>query len=79
MGLANGALDVGVAAGQSLTERIQNVENNLGNEVGGAPYAPTFHGHEEDDVEEWIRQFEAGYLASRKPQEIMEPDKQPML
>src|SRR6185369_3736954 len=61
MGLGNGTLDNPLGAGEAIAERIENA----GNEVGMI-HLPIFSGKEEEDVSDWIRQFEVAFTATGK-------------
>ena len=62
LGLPANTLDNVVAAGIDIAARIENA----GNEAGGAISLPIFSGKEEEDVNDWIRQFEVAFTAIGK-------------
>ncbi|CAB4478935.1 unnamed protein product [Rhizophagus irregularis] len=55
-------LDAVIGAGAHLADRIENA----GNEAGGIINIPLFYGKEEEDVSDWIRQFEVAFTAIGK-------------
>ncbi|GBC11404.2 ribonuclease H-like domain-containing protein [Rhizophagus irregularis DAOM 181602=DAOM 197198] len=55
-------LDAAVGAGAHLVDRIENA----GNEARGIINIPLFYGKEEEDVSDWIRQFEVAFAAIGK-------------
>ncbi|GBC43016.2 hypothetical protein GLOIN_2v1847961 [Rhizophagus irregularis DAOM 181602=DAOM 197198] len=57
-GLAPNALDNALGAGQTLLDRIQTAG------MGGIVGMPTFSGKEDEDVNDWIRQFEVAFTVS---------------
>jgi hypothetical protein len=61
-GLPNGALDNALAPGEDMAARIDNTRN----ELGGIIRMPEFSGKEDEDVEDWIKQFEIAFTASGK-------------
>ncbi|CAB5303780.1 unnamed protein product [Rhizophagus irregularis] len=61
-GFPANALNGAVAAGAHLIDRIENA----GNEAGGIINIPLFYGKEEEDVSDWIRQFEVAFTAIGK-------------
>ncbi|EXX53547.1 hypothetical protein RirG_242900 [Rhizophagus irregularis DAOM 197198w] len=58
IGLAPNTLDNVLGAGQTLIERIQTAG------IGGIVGMPTFSGKEDEDVNDWIRQFEVAFTVS---------------
>ncbi|UZO29097.1 uncharacterized protein OCT59_022587 [Rhizophagus irregularis] len=56
--LAPNALDNALGAGQTLIDRIQTAG------MGGIVGMPTFSGKEDEDVNDWIRQFEVAFTVS---------------
>ncbi|GBC32070.2 hypothetical protein GLOIN_2v1478394 [Rhizophagus irregularis DAOM 181602=DAOM 197198] len=58
IGLAPNTLDNVLGAGQILIERIQTAG------IGGIVGMPTFSGKEDEDVNDWIRQFEVAFTVS---------------
>ncbi|GET53753.1 hypothetical protein GLOIN_2v1846315 [Rhizophagus irregularis DAOM 181602=DAOM 197198] len=54
LGFPANTLNAAVGAGGSLIERIENA----GNEAGGTISIPLFYGREDEDVTDWVRQFE---------------------
>ncbi|PKC51688.1 hypothetical protein RhiirA1_483193 [Rhizophagus irregularis] len=58
IGLAPNALDNALGAGQTLIDRIQTAG------MGGIVGMPTFSGKEDEDVNDWIRQFEVAFTVS---------------
>jgi hypothetical protein len=61
-GLPNGALDNALTPGEDIAAKIDNTRN----ELGGIINMPIFSGKEDEDVGDWIRQFEVAFIASRK-------------
>jgi hypothetical protein len=62
LGLANHTLDAPLNPGEDLVARIDNTRN----ELGGIIRMPEFSGKEDEDVRDWIRQFEVAFAASGK-------------
>ncbi|GBC28000.1 ribonuclease H-like domain-containing protein [Rhizophagus irregularis DAOM 181602=DAOM 197198] len=62
MGLAPNALDNALGAGQTLADRIQTAG------MGGIVGMPTFSGKEDEDINDWIRQFEIAFTVSGRPE-----------
>ncbi|GET50524.1 ribonuclease H-like domain-containing protein [Rhizophagus irregularis DAOM 181602=DAOM 197198] len=62
MGLAPNALDNALGAGQTLADRIQTAG------MGGIVGMPTFSGKENEDINDWIRQFEIAFTVSGRPE-----------
>ncbi|CAB4445004.1 unnamed protein product [Rhizophagus irregularis] len=58
--LTANALDHALGQGQTLADRIQTARN------GGIVGMPTFSGKEDEDVNDWIRQFETAFIVSWK-------------
>ncbi|GBC30196.2 hypothetical protein GLOIN_2v1791176 [Rhizophagus irregularis DAOM 181602=DAOM 197198] len=58
IGLAPNTLDNALGAGQTLIDRIQTAG------MGGIVGMPTFSGKEDEDVNDWIRQFEVAFTVS---------------
>ncbi|EXX53783.1 hypothetical protein GLOIN_2v1765994 [Rhizophagus irregularis DAOM 181602=DAOM 197198] len=58
IGLAPNALDNALGAGQTLTDIVQTAG------MGGIVGMPTFSGKEDEDVNDWIRQFEVAFAVS---------------
>ncbi|EXX64489.1 hypothetical protein RirG_006490 [Rhizophagus irregularis DAOM 197198w] len=56
------ALNNALGAEVNLAERIENA----GNETGGIVSMPMFYGKEEEDVNDWVRQFEIAFTAIGK-------------
>ncbi|GET55921.1 hypothetical protein GLOIN_2v1804155 [Rhizophagus irregularis DAOM 181602=DAOM 197198] len=62
LGYPVNTLNAAVGAGASLIERIENA----GNEAGGVISVPLFYGKEDEDVNDWVRQFEVAFTAVGK-------------
>ncbi|EXX57455.1 hypothetical protein RirG_207010 [Rhizophagus irregularis DAOM 197198w] len=62
LGLTANALDNALGAGQTIVDRIATAGN--GRIVG----MPTFSGKEDEDVNDWIRQFEVAFTVSGRPE-----------
>ncbi|CAB4418800.1 unnamed protein product [Rhizophagus irregularis] len=62
LGLTANALDNALGAGQTLADRIQIAG------MGGIVGMPTFSGKEDEDVNDWIRQFEVAFTVSGRPE-----------
>ncbi|GBC20795.2 ribonuclease H-like domain-containing protein [Rhizophagus irregularis DAOM 181602=DAOM 197198] len=62
LGYPPNTLDGVLGAGAHLVNRIENA----GNEAGGIINIPLFYGKEEEDVSDWIRQFEVAFTAIGK-------------
>jgi hypothetical protein len=62
LGLPDGSLNAPLAAGVDLAARIDDTRN----ELGGIINMPMFNGKEDEDVGDWIRQFEVAFTASGK-------------
>ncbi|GBC14671.2 hypothetical protein GLOIN_2v1815633 [Rhizophagus irregularis DAOM 181602=DAOM 197198] len=62
LGYPPNTLDGLIGAGAHLVDRIENA----GNEAGGIINIPLFYGKEEEDVSDWIRQFEVAFTAIGK-------------
>ncbi|CAB4492631.1 unnamed protein product [Rhizophagus irregularis] len=62
LGYPANTLNAAVGAGGSLIERIENA----GNEAGGTISIPLFYGREDEDVSDWVRQFEVAFTAVGK-------------
>ncbi|GBC25854.2 ribonuclease H-like domain-containing protein [Rhizophagus irregularis DAOM 181602=DAOM 197198] len=62
LGYPANTLDGVVGVGAHLIDRIENA----GNEAGGIINIPLFYGKEEEDVSDWIRQFEVAFAAIGK-------------
>ncbi|RGB23900.1 hypothetical protein C1646_773844, partial [Rhizophagus diaphanus] len=62
LGLPANALNAPLGAGVNIAERIENA----GNEAGGAIIFLLFYGKEEEDVNDWIKQFEVAFTAIGK-------------
>src|SRR3990170_6396796 len=62
MGLPANALNAPLGAGVHLADRIENA----GNEAGGVINIPLFYGKEDEDVNDWVRQFEVAFTAVGK-------------
>ncbi|GET49900.1 hypothetical protein GLOIN_2v1825001 [Rhizophagus irregularis DAOM 181602=DAOM 197198] len=58
IGLAPNTLDNALGAGQTLIDRIQTAG------MGGIVGMPIFSGKEDEDVNDWIRQFEVAFTVS---------------
>ncbi|PKY63398.1 hypothetical protein RhiirA4_492188 [Rhizophagus irregularis] len=63
-GLPPNALDAALGVGQIIRERIEAV----GAETGGIVSMPIFSRTENEDVNDWVRQFDVAYTASGKPE-----------
>ena len=61
MGLPGNALDGALAAGANLATMIENAGNE-----GGMVHIPLFYGKEEEDVNDWVKQFEVAFTAIGK-------------
>ena len=65
LGYPANTLNNALGAGQSIAERIENVNDRINIvETEVSSTVPTYHGKEEEDVEEWIAQIEALFTAS---------------
>ncbi|CAB4486085.1 unnamed protein product [Rhizophagus irregularis] len=62
LGYPANTLNAAVGAGGSLIERIENA----GNEAGGTISIPLFYGKEDEDISDWVRQFEVAFTAVGK-------------
>ncbi|GET67242.1 hypothetical protein RIR_jg11329.t1 [Rhizophagus irregularis DAOM 181602=DAOM 197198] len=62
LGFPANTLNAAVGAGASLIDRIENA----GNEAGGVISVPLFYGKEDEDVNDWVRQFEVAFTAVGK-------------
>ncbi|CAB4473761.1 unnamed protein product [Rhizophagus irregularis] len=62
LGYPVNTLNAAVGAGASLIDRIENA----GNEAGGVISVPLFYGKEDEDVNDWVRQFEVAFTAVGK-------------
>ncbi|GET58730.1 ribonuclease H-like domain-containing protein [Rhizophagus irregularis DAOM 181602=DAOM 197198] len=62
LGYPANTLNAAVGVGASLIDRIENA----GNEAGGTISIPLFHGKEDEDVNDWVRQFEVAFTAVGK-------------
>ncbi|CAB4495649.1 unnamed protein product [Rhizophagus irregularis] len=62
LGYPANTLNAAVGAGASLIDRIENA----GNEAGGMVSVPLFYGKEDEDVNDWVRQFEVAFTAVGK-------------
>ncbi|CAB4484818.1 unnamed protein product [Rhizophagus irregularis] len=62
LGYPANTLNAAVGAGTSLIDRIENA----GNEAGGVISVPLFYGKEDEDVNDWVRQFEVAFTAVGK-------------
>ncbi|GBC30533.2 hypothetical protein GLOIN_2v1765994 [Rhizophagus irregularis DAOM 181602=DAOM 197198] len=62
LGYPANTLNAAIGAGASLIDRIENA----GNEAGGMVSVPLFYGKEDEDVNDWVRQFEVAFTAVGK-------------
>ncbi|CAB4492630.1 unnamed protein product [Rhizophagus irregularis] len=62
LGYPANTLNAAVGAGASLIDRIENA----GNEAEGMISIPLFYGKEDEDINDWIRQFEVAFTAVGK-------------
>ncbi|RGB21430.1 hypothetical protein C1646_778047, partial [Rhizophagus diaphanus] len=62
LGLPANVLNAPLGAGASIAERIENVANEIGETIN----FQLFYGKEEEDVNDWIRQFEVAFTAIEK-------------
>ncbi|PKY33058.1 hypothetical protein RhiirB3_394498 [Rhizophagus irregularis] len=62
LGLTANALNNALGAGQTIVDRIATAGN------GGIVGMPTFSGKEDEDVNDWIRQFEVAFTVSGRPE-----------
>ncbi|EXX66478.1 hypothetical protein RirG_123420 [Rhizophagus irregularis DAOM 197198w] len=62
LGFTPNALDNVLGAGQTLADRIQTAA------MGGIVGIPTFSGKEDEDVNDWIRQFDVAFTVSGRPE-----------
>ena len=62
LGLPPNALDNVLGVGQTVADRITTAGN------GGIVGMPTFSGKEDEDVNDWIRQFEVAFTVSGRPE-----------
>jgi hypothetical protein len=62
LGLTANALDYTLGVGQTLADRIQTAG------MGGIVGMPTFSGKEDEDVNDWIKQFEVAFTVSGRPE-----------
>ncbi|CAB4425439.1 unnamed protein product [Rhizophagus irregularis] len=62
LGFPANALNAVVGEGAHITDRIENA----GNEAGGVISIPLFYGKEDEDVNDWVRQFEVAFTAVGK-------------
>src|SRR6185369_15529369 len=62
LGYPANTLNAVVGAGATMVDRIENA----GNEAGGAISIPLFYGKEDEDVSDWVRQFEVAFTAIGK-------------
>ncbi|GBC25715.2 hypothetical protein RIR_jg16879.t1 [Rhizophagus irregularis DAOM 181602=DAOM 197198] len=62
LGYPANTLNAAVGAGASLIDRIENA----GNEAGGMVSVPLFYRKEDEDVNDWVRQFEVAFTAVGK-------------
>ncbi|PKK60188.1 hypothetical protein RhiirC2_819156, partial [Rhizophagus irregularis] len=62
LGYPANTLNAAMGAGASLIDRIKNA----GNEAGGVISVPLFYRKEDEDVNDWVRQFEVAFTAVGK-------------
>ncbi|CAB4439831.1 unnamed protein product [Rhizophagus irregularis] len=62
LGLTANALDNALGAGQTMAERIATAGN------GGIVGMPIFSGKEDENINDWIRQFDVAFIVSGRPE-----------